>query len=124
MGLKYLYDTNIFIEFVIGDTPFSHLFKEDFILENEVITSQIVRIELLSYSKLTEENERDIENLLRQFDIVGITEETERETIALRKKYKLKLPDAIIAATAIVENAILVTKDVKDFRKVAGINIY
>ena len=45
------------------------------------------------------------------------------KTIELRKKYKIKLPDAIIAATAIVYNLILVSLNITDFHKIEGINI-
>lgn len=37
--------------------------------------------------------------------------------IVIKKKYKLKLPDAIIASTAIIHDTILITED-KDFSKI------
>ncbi len=124
MGLKYLIDTNIFIRHIVGETEYSHLFKEDFMNENVILTSQIVKIELLSYSGLTDITEQVLKNMLNQFNIIGITGEIEYETIQLRKDSKIKLPDAIIAATAIVEDATLVTYDKKDFQKVKELKIY
>jgi predicted nucleic acid-binding protein len=41
--------------------------------------------------------------------------------INLRRLYKIKLPDAIIAATAIYHNLILITRNVKDFNRVNGL---
>jgi predicted nucleic acid-binding protein len=48
--------------------------------------------------------------------------ELENTIIEVRKKYKLKLPYAIVAATAITNNATLITND-KEFKKVIGLKI-
>jgi len=48
---------------------------------------------------------------LSHFSIVNLNEEIKGMTIEIRKKYSLKLPDSIIVATAIIENAVLVTAD-------------
>ena len=45
------------------------------------------------------------------------------KTIEIRKQAKIKLPDAIIAASALVNNAVLVTANVKDFKMIDGISI-
>ncbi|HET9505789.1 MAG TPA: type II toxin-antitoxin system VapC family toxin [Hymenobacter sp.] len=46
-----------------------------------------------------------------------------RETIAIRRQRKIKLPDAIIAATALVHNHILVTRNTADFKQLAGLQL-
>jgi len=43
------------------------------------------------------------------------------EAIRLRRWYRLKSPDAIIAATALLQGAEVVTRNVGDFKKVAGL---
>ena len=48
--------------------------------------------------------------------VIGITDEIVDETIAIQRAYKIKLPDAIIAATAINKKLILVTRNVADFK--------
>jgi predicted nucleic acid-binding protein len=45
------------------------------------------------------------------------------KTAEIRKKYNIKLPDAIIAATAIVYGLKLVTRNEKDFAQIKGLNI-
>jgi len=45
-------------------------------------------------------------------------------TIDLRRKYKIKLPDAVIAATALYYDLILVTRNEKDFEGIKGLEIY
>jgi len=53
--------------------------------------------------------------------VVGITHEIIHETIRIRKSYKLKIPDAIIAATAIVNGLTLLADNNKDFLRVKGL---
>lgn len=52
-----------------------------------------------------------------------ITDNVINQTIKLRKKYKIKLPDAIIAATAIVNNLVVITRNVKDFEIIKDIYV-
>jgi len=124
MGLKYLYDTNVFIDYFSDRLENQHLFDEKFLMENEVLISPVVRMELLSHPDISEEEDKLFTELLDNFESVEIDFEVEKETILLRRKYKLKLPDAIIAASAIIENAILVTNDKKDFSKVSELKIF
>ena len=55
------------------------------------------------------------ENSLRRFPIVELDEQVAREAIALRQEHRLKLPDAIIWASARLNSAMLVTRNTKDF---------
>lgn len=122
--MKYLYDTNIFIRHVVNDPDFTQYFTPDFLIDNQIIISQIVRIELLSYSQLSQTEEFVLQNLFNEFEVINLNYEIENKTIEIRKKYKLKLADALIAATAILEEAILVTNNKKDFEKIRELNIY
>ncbi len=51
--------------------------------------------------------------MLNKITVIGIDNNIKKLTIAIRKQYKLRLPDAIIAATAKSLNATLFTNDVK-----------
>jgi hypothetical protein len=75
--------------------------------------SVITEIELLSYPSLSLEEETQIIDFLNKITIIGIDSNIKNLTITFRKQYKLKLPDAIIAATAKSINAILFTNDVR-----------
>lgn len=55
------------------------------------------------------------ENFLRQFSIIELDENVARTAIALRQRHKLKIPDAIIWASARINSALLVTRNTKDF---------
>ena len=61
-----------------------------------------------------------IRNYLTKCDIVDINSDVCERTILLRRNYKLKLPDAIVAATAMTYNATLITADVGLYRLEGG----
>jgi len=73
----------------------------------------VTEMELLSYPNLSKIEEQRVQNFLAQLLIVGINEPIKSMAIALRKQHRLKLPDAIISATAQSLNALLLTNDLK-----------
>ena len=56
-------------------------------------------------------------------NIFDLEENIILETIQIRKKYNIKLPDAIIAATCLVNNCSLITNNLKDFDKITGLHL-
>ena len=79
--------------------------------EAQLFTSVIVRMELLSKRNIQADEERDIQDFLDELTISPINEEIEKKAIEIRRTSKLKLPDCIIAATAVILNAALLTDD-------------
>lgn len=73
--------------------------------------SVITFIELLGYPSITPNVERQILNFLRDITIVNIDSPIVEIAIAMRREKVIKLPDAVIAATAVTFNAPLVTRD-------------
>ncbi|QQE63357.1 toxin-antitoxin system MvpA family toxin component [Leptolyngbya sp. BL0902] len=116
--MKYLYDTNIFIYYLAEEAEVLPLFSESFLSQNEIIISPIVRIELLSFPELSGEEESIIAGLLMQFERIPLLSQIEDRTIQLRRYYRLKLPDALIAATALHSSACVMTRNVDDFKRV------
>ena len=120
MGAKYLIDTNAIIDFFNGKLPSQ---GRQLLSTIEPAISIITRIELFSSSKI---NQQELQQLQRFVDIAlihSINLQVAIETIEIRKKYKIKLPDAIIAATAIVYNLKLVTRNVSDFDKISNLEL-
>ncbi|GHV07730.1 motility twitching protein PilT [Campylobacterota bacterium] len=78
--------------------------------------SVIVRMELLAKPGLQPDELAKIGAFLDSVTVVPLTEEIEEEAIAIRRDAKLKLPDAIVAATAVKLGAILLTND-REFTK-------
>ncbi|MDZ8079668.1 MAG: PIN domain-containing protein [Nostoc sp. DcaGUA01] len=70
-------------------------------------------MELLSYPNITSDEEVQIRDFLTKIIVVGIELNIKELAIALCKQYKLRLPDAIIVATAKSLNATLFTNDIK-----------
>jgi len=101
-----LLDTNIVLYFLGGKLA-------NPLPSGQYCLSVITEIELLSYPNLSADEETQIIEFLNKITVVGIDSNIKNLTIALRKQYKLKLPDAIIAATAKSLNATLFTNDVK-----------
>ena len=79
--------------------------------ETRLLTSVIVRMELLSKRYLSAEEEKDIQEFLDELIIVPLDEAVEQKAIEIRRFSSIKLPDCIVAATSIVLDAILLTDD-------------
>ncbi len=71
----------------------------------------ISEIELLSYHSLSNDEESLVGQFLSEMTIVDLNAAVKAETIRIRKEYRLKIPDAIVAATALVLNAELCSND-------------
>ena len=102
-GNNILLDTNAIIYFLNGK----------FLLNNEynIFTSIISEIELLCYPKITLEEENIIKDFLNNINIINLDSYIKHETITIKREISIKLPDAIILATAKVNNLILLTQD-------------
>ena len=80
-------------------------------------------METLGYPFPNQNDEKVITDLCNMFERLYVTEDVEKQTILIRKSYKIKLPDAIIAATAIKYDLTLVTQNISDFNKIVGLKI-
>ncbi|MDR1080290.1 MAG: type II toxin-antitoxin system VapC family toxin [Deltaproteobacteria bacterium] len=107
MSGKWVLDTNIIIGYINGTEASTHLIDER--SEVELCVSVITRVELFSFHALPTDNERRIQRFLRHVTMVGFDENVEKATTAIRRVTKLKLPDAVIAGTAVALNAPLLT---------------
>ena len=108
--MKALFDTNILIDQLRGiEAASKELDRYD-----EVAVSCIVWIEFLVGAK-TPDLETQIRRLLNRFDLLEIDAAVAAETILIRQRIRLKLPDAIILATARVHGLLLVTRNYRDF---------
>lgn len=58
---------------------------------------------------------------LSTFNIINISQDIAERSVALRQEYKLKLPDAIILATAQLHRLELITRNTKDFTGIPGV---
>ena len=115
MKNRYLIDTNTIIYYFNGITDDENITK---ILENSFNISIITKIEFLSWQKLLEDknlNQKAID-FISHANIYELDNEIANQTISNRQKYKIKTPDAIIGATAMVHGFELITNNVDDFK--------
>jgi predicted nucleic acid-binding protein len=118
MSGSHLLDTNALIRLLAG-APIS----ETVALANPLIcVSVITEIELLSFAKLTHSEESKIRSLLSKLNVVMLDRAIKDKTIQIRRQYSLKTPDAIIAATALCNNATIVTDD-KVFARIKNLKV-
>ena len=109
-GIDYLADTNAILYILSGNEcmkPFTN---------SRLAVSDISFMELLSFPSISAQEEDTIRQLLKRCDILHIDEAVMELTIQLRRAYKIKLPDAIIAATAVSRGLPLLTADTGFFR--------
>jgi len=78
---------------------------------NDILVSVITEIEVLSYPQMTLDEEAKAAAFLSSVIVIALTPEVRDSAIRLRREHRLKLPDAIVAATAFVLNAELLTND-------------
>ncbi|MDD5528596.1 MAG: type II toxin-antitoxin system VapC family toxin [bacterium] len=119
--MLYFFDTNSIIYFLQGYTELDTIFENIKHGKTTPLLSLITKIELLSFPDLTAKEEMQIRKLLNNFEIVSLNDEIVEETIKIRKQFHLKTPDAIIAASCIINKGILVTRDQKGFGKVKNL---
>ncbi len=119
-----LIDTNIFIYYLKNDKKVVEYF--DHLKQNheDIYFSFINKIELLSFSQLNPKEENLIKEMLNQFNYIGYDENIETKTIEIRTEFNIKIPDAIIAASSIIKNCTLVTRNESDFKIVSGLTLF
>ena len=122
MEPEYLIDTNVVIEYLGESLPERSLKKLDKIIDTRFYISVINRIELLGFKNITKPEEEKIKYFIDYSIEIELSGFIADKTIELRKKYKIKLPDAIIAATAIAYNLTLITRNIKDFNNIKELN--
>ncbi len=122
MGQEYLIDTNIIVDYLNGNLPSpakSFLRK---VVNDIPKISIITKIEVLSFKKDAESYQ-----LVTDFVDCSITQELTKEitetAIEVRLRKKIKVADAIIAATALVFDFTLLTRNTEDFKGIAGLKI-
>jgi predicted nucleic acid-binding protein len=111
---RYLLDTNAIIYLVNGRLASP-------LPEGKYSISIITEIELLSFSGLSDEEEQRIRDFLHLLDRVPLSDTVRDQAIRLRRRNRMKLPDAIIAASALTQQAILLTND-QSFASIDGLD--
>ncbi len=94
----------------------------DMAFAHKALLSVMTRIELLSWTTGQRLLDEDIQQFITESEVLELTESIILQTVRLRRHYKkVKLTDAIIAATAMVNNFTLLSTNDSDFEKITGL---
>lgn len=107
--MKALFDTNILIDYLLG---YDEAKKEIEQYANPQI-SIITKMEVLAGA--LSENESIVREFLDHFSIIALNDEIAEIAVAIRKENQIKLPDAIVWASAKHIGSLLITRNTKDF---------
>jgi len=120
-GNRYVLDTNAIVVLLQGNLQLIELLKD----ADWIGVSVISKIEFLVFPGLTQDDRQIFEQFLQRvevLDLVAIDAVLINKIIEIRQQYRLKLPDAVIAAMAIQNSASLVTAD-REFAKVTILTV-
>lgn len=119
---KYLIDSNVVIDYLSQKLPSKSMDFINGIIDATPNISVITKIEVLGFNS---DNESYL--LLNEFindsNVLEISNQVVEKCIDIRKNYKTKLPDAIIAATAIVNGMFIISRNVADFKNIKGLQV-
>lgn len=123
MVASHLMDSNVLIDYASGKFSGAAGLKLDGIFNESFHYSILSRMEVLGYNAPIEVLQ-NMEEFLSTGIMIYVTDEICNRTISVRRSLpKIKLPDAIIAATAIVHSLTLLTRNTSDFKNVIGLSL-
>lgn len=119
MEQKYLIDTNAIIDVQMGRMPKSGMDFMAKVLNHEFLVSFVTYIEFLGYKSVTP----DSEAFISMATVLEVNTNVINICIELRKTKRINLPDAIIAATALDKKLVVISRNIKDFAGIEGLQV-
>lgn len=119
---QYLIDTNVVIDYLGNKLPPKSKTFIDDVINTIPNVSIITKIEVLGFNA-PEEHYNLLLDFMNDSIVFELSPKVTDICIQLRKKYKTKLPDAIIAATAITYDLILISRNISDFKSIESIKV-
>ena len=117
MGKRYLLDSNTVIDYIAGLYSDKATQWLNQLIDDEIIVSVITKIEVLSFDPDNDDNYSIL------VDFFELSDSVVNKTIQIRQKQKIKLPDSVIASTALVNGLVLVSRNTKDFRAIPDLEV-
>ena len=122
MEVNVLLDTNVLVYHVAGDHAATKYLDET-IARRSFCLSILSVIEFLGWHGHTDEEFLECKKLIELAAILPVSQEVADKAIELRRSKRIKLADAIIASTALVNNLKLVTTNIRDFKGIQDLHI-
>ncbi len=118
----YTFDTNALIYHLHDEAPVRALVDKAIRDASPLYISTITITELLRFPGLAPEEETAIADLLLAFSAIPVDSTISTSAGQIGRMYRLKLADSIIAATALFTGSILVTRNIRDFKRMAHLD--
>ena len=115
-GIDFLVDTNFLIHVSLKN-PIVEPF-----LDYSFGIFYITELELLGVFSISKTQAKNAQNLIDNCFVYDMNSEIKKKVLSIKQSYKIKLPDAIIAATALVHQLPLVTSDA-DFKVIKELEL-
>lgn len=119
----WLLDSNAVMGYLNQDSTQGFIGQFEQALVEGAAVSVITTIEVLGWRGHDTTSRASAESLLRCLEEMLLSISVVQQAIALRSKYSIKLPDTVIAATALTANLKLMTRNQTDFERIAGLAI-
>lgn len=120
---QYLIDTNVVSDYFSASFSESGLKFMDSVIDAIPNLSVITQIELLCWKTETEKEQR-IKEFISESEVFDITPDVIINCVNIRRNLKIKTPNAIIAATAMAFDYILISNNDKDFKRITGLKYF
>jgi predicted nucleic acid-binding protein len=122
VGKGCLIDSNVVIGYLDNKLPAKGMEIMGVIIDDTPNISVITKIEVLRFNAPAT-SYAILKEFIDECVILELTDMIVDKTIAICKSSRIKLPDAIIAATALVNNLSLITRNISDFKNIAGLEL-
>jgi hypothetical protein len=117
-------DTNCLIYYFKGEEKVINLIQNLILERTPIFISIITKVEVLAYPEITPGEEKTFLEMMKNMILIEFDDKLTNFVVNIRKKHKIKLPDAIIAATSLYTNSTLITRNIKDFSRIKELNIF
>lgn len=121
MGKEHLIDSNAMIDFCNGKLPEGG--RDLFFSIKKPIISIITQIEVLGFPDIEEDEEDKLKDFVSISRILSLDTQIALKAIEIKRDISIKLPDAVIAATALIFDLRLITRNVSDFKDINGLEL-
>ncbi len=123
MGKRYLISSKVIIDYTACLLPDKGSDYVENLFDNNYLISVVKKIEVLGFNDIPSKL-LVMEEFVNTATFFSLDETVTNKTIQLHREYKkLKLPDAIIAATALVHNLSIISRNTKDFTIIDGLKV-
>lgn len=116
-------DTNILVYYSKDEKAITDYIARAFRDRTPLVIPTAVVVEYLSFPLVSDGDRAWFRGVLDQCYVVDLNLDTAFVAAQLRSQYKMSFGDCVIAATAVVLRAPLVTRNVKDFQEVRGLEV-